>query len=68
MLATVKIIPFAVGRATLDRATTSAAIRLAPFRPLRVGLVATMLPSLKPSVMDKTRRLLDAPCGRREPR
>jgi molybdenum cofactor cytidylyltransferase len=59
MLATVKIIPFAVSRAILDRVPTSAAIRVAPFRPLRVGLVATMLPSLKPSVMDKTRRLLD---------
>lgn len=59
MIATVKIIPFAVGRATLNAATASAAIRLAPFRPMKVGLVATALPSLKPSVMDKTRRLLD---------
>ena len=59
MVATVKIIPFAVSRATLAAAAASAAIRVAPFRPMKVGLVATMLPSLKPSVMDKTRRLLD---------
>ena len=42
------------------------AIRVAAFRPLKVGLVATQLPSLKPSVMDKTRRLLEerlAPAG-----
>ena len=66
MVATVKIIPFAVPRAVLDAAGAEKAIRLAPFRPLKVGLVATTLPSLKPSVMDKTRRLLDqrlAPAG-----
>jgi molybdenum cofactor cytidylyltransferase len=61
MIATVKIIPFAVDGASLVAAEGFAghAIRVAPFRPLRVGLVTTSLPSLKPSVMDKTRRLLD---------
>ena len=68
MVATVKIIPFAVLREKLDIALKAAAdaIRVAPFRPLKVGLVATRLPSLKPSVMDKTRRLLEerlAPAG-----
>lgn len=62
MVATVKIIPFAVGGDPLHRAVAAAAaaIRVAPFRPLKIGLVATTLPSLKPSVMDKTRRLLEA--------
>ncbi|MEP0323856.1 molybdopterin-binding/glycosyltransferase family 2 protein [Bauldia litoralis] len=61
MVATVKIIPFAVPKARLDEALRIAAgaVRVAPFRPLKVGLVATMLPSLKPTVMDKTRRLLE---------
>ena len=60
MIATVKIIPFAVPKAMLDTASRVAgAIRVAALRPLRVGLVATRLPSLKASVMDKTRRLLD---------
>ena len=68
MVATVKIIPFAVLREKLDIALKAAAdaIRVAPFRPLKVGLVATRLPSLKPSVMDKTRHLLEerlAPAG-----
>jgi molybdenum cofactor cytidylyltransferase len=60
ILATVKIIPFAVPRATLAQAVaTVAPLRLAPFHPAKVGLVATVLPALKPAVMDKTRRLLD---------
>lgn len=66
MVATVKIIPFAVGRSTLARLARSPVVSVAPFRPRKVGLVATTLPSLKPSVMDKTRRLLDqrlAPSG-----
>jgi molybdenum cofactor cytidylyltransferase len=45
---------------TLAAVAGSKAIRVAAFRPLRVGLVATELPSLKRSVMDKTRQLLDA--------
>jgi len=60
MVATVKIIPYAVPRATLDGIALAPAIRVAPFHPMAVGLVATTLPSLKSTVMDKTRRLLDA--------
>jgi molybdenum cofactor cytidylyltransferase len=61
MIATVKIIPFSVDGASLVAAEGFAggALRVAQFRPLRVGLVATTLPSLKPAVLDKTRRLLD---------
>ena len=64
MVATVKIIPFAVGRENLDAAVAAAGqgttIEVSAFRPLRVGVVATMLPALKPSVLDKTRRVLEA--------
>jgi molybdenum cofactor cytidylyltransferase len=60
MLATVKIIPFAVTSAPLEAAVLlGPGLRVAAFRPLRVGLVATRLPALKPAVMDKTRRLLE---------
>lgn len=70
MVATVKVIPFAAPRAALEEAVATAgadrAIAVAAFRPLKVGLVATKLPALKTSVMDKTRRLLEerlAPAG-----
>lgn len=63
MVATVKIIPFAVSGRSLDEAVAAAreesTIAISAFRPLRIGLVATVLPTLKISVMDKTRRLLD---------
>lgn len=69
MVGTVKIIPFAVERERVAEAMRLGPLmRLAPFRPLKIGLVATMLPALKPSVMDKTRRLLEeriAPAGAR---
>jgi molybdenum cofactor cytidylyltransferase len=60
MVATAKIIPFAVSRAALDAVPRSGAVAVAPFRARSVGFVATTLPSLKPSVMDKTRGLLEA--------
>ena len=62
MVATVKIIPFAVPRAVVDAASAHAGeniVSVAPWKPLRVGLAATVLPGLKPTVMDKTRRILD---------
>lgn len=70
MVATVKVIPFAAPRAALEEAVatagTDSALAVAGFRPLKVGLVATKLPALKASVMDKTHRLLEerlAPAG-----
>lgn len=62
MVATAKVIPFAVGEASVARAEAVArqAVRVAPFRARKVGLVATELPHLKPSVMDKTRRITEA--------
>ncbi len=67
MVATVKIIPFAVASERLEAALAIARERtvlgVVRFRPLKVGLVATTLPGLKRSVMDKTRRLLDERLG-----
>lgn len=57
MVATVKIIPFAVPRPVLDRALDllgHPAVDVRPFRPLRVGIISTVLPGLKPSVVRKT--------------
>jgi molybdenum cofactor cytidylyltransferase len=69
MVATVKIIPFAVPAAAVARAAALAPrVAVAPFRPLKVGVVSTLLPSLKPSVVDKTLRVLEArlaPAGAR---
>ncbi|HEY7608716.1 MAG TPA: molybdopterin-binding/glycosyltransferase family 2 protein [Alphaproteobacteria bacterium] len=55
--ATVKIIPFAAPRAAVDRCLEIARrplLRVAPFRALRVALVQTRLPGLKPALLKKT--------------
>lgn len=59
MVATVKIIPFAVRRASVDACRKAAVeggplVRIAPFHPFRVALIQTRLPGLKDSVLDKT--------------
>jgi molybdenum cofactor cytidylyltransferase len=59
LLATIKIIPFSVPGTVLTVAETLARrhgspLTLHPFRQLRVGLVATVLPGLKDSTTDKT--------------
>ena len=55
MVATIKVIPFSVPGAVLDRAVVAAAaLTLHPFRPHTVGLVMTTLPGLKPSILDGT--------------
>ncbi len=68
MVATVKIIPFAVPKATIDRVLQLArkGIAVQPFKPLRVAVINTLLPSLKASVIEKTLRVLQdrlAPAG-----
>ena len=64
MVATIKIIPLAVSGPSLAEAMMAIArpglIGVRPFAAMKVGLVATELPSLKPSIMDKTRDLLAA--------
>jgi molybdenum cofactor cytidylyltransferase len=62
MVATFKIIPLAVSGAKLDLACevlrSTSAFEVKPFAGRAVSLIATELPSLKPSVMDKTARVL----------
>jgi len=64
MAATVKIIPFAAPAAALSAACENVpsrgAVWVAPFRPLRLGVVSTLLPGLKASVVAKTLRVLEA--------
>ncbi|WP_417688423.1 NTP transferase domain-containing protein [Roseibium sp.] len=61
MVATAKVIPFAAPSSLVEQAEAciDRALRIAPFRPRKVGLVATRLDHLKPSTMDKTRRVLE---------
>jgi len=63
MVATVKIIPLAVGGKKIAQAVSLlaelVAFEVKTFRPRAVTLVATELPSLKASVMDRTARLLE---------
>ena len=60
MVATVKIIPFAVKAALVDAVAALCAGRDAftvkPFRPMKVGLIQTVLPGVKDSVLAKTVR------------
>jgi molybdenum cofactor cytidylyltransferase len=60
MVATVKIIPFAApgGLVRAAVSATPGAVAVAPFVPRRVALISTVLPGLKPSVIDKTRAVL----------
>jgi molybdenum cofactor cytidylyltransferase len=65
MVATVKIIPFAVPEEVVTRCAGIAAeggklLRIATFRPLAVGLIQTRLPGLKESVLDKTHEVTEA--------
>ncbi|MBB6307514.1 NTP transferase domain-containing protein [Xanthobacter tagetidis] len=55
MVATVKIIPFAVPEAQVAAAAAAGArIRVAPFARRRVALISTRLPGLHEKVIDKT--------------
>ncbi len=62
MIATVKIIPFAVARAGRDRALAVARdaaplVRVAPYRIRKVGVISTVLPGLADKVIEKTLRI-----------
>ncbi|MGU3422767.1 molybdopterin-binding protein [Methylobacterium sp. D54C] len=69
MVATVKIIPYAVPGAVLARACAAAegdVLAVVPYRRRRVAVVSTRLPSLKETTIDKTLRALAdrlAPAG-----
>jgi molybdenum cofactor cytidylyltransferase len=63
MVATVKIIPFAVKRADLERCIAAAsdarALSLSPYRARRVALIQTQLPGMKPSLFDKATAVMN---------
>jgi molybdenum cofactor cytidylyltransferase len=62
MVATVKIIPYGVPDALVEKALTALggppAITVAPYRPASVAVISTLLPGLKPTVVDKTLRVM----------
>ncbi len=61
MVATIKIIPFSVPKMALKEAIDAASgvkLSIAEFRPLRLGVISTLLPGLKMSVVTKTLHLL----------
>jgi molybdenum cofactor cytidylyltransferase len=64
MVATIKIIPFAVIATVVARIAELARGRTAfgvcSFAGTRIGMIQTMLPSIKESVLDKTRRIFEA--------
>ncbi|MDP3898582.1 MAG: molybdopterin-binding/glycosyltransferase family 2 protein [Mesorhizobium sp.] len=68
MVATVKIIPFAVPKSVMDQVLALAsgidAFAVHPFRAMRVALIQTVLASLKESVLDKTARVTEARLAR----
>jgi molybdenum cofactor cytidylyltransferase len=62
MIATVKIIPFAVGSRARDRAVQEALaarplVRIAPYRVRKVAVISTVLPGLADKVIEKTLRV-----------
>ncbi len=60
IVATVKIIPFAVERGVLSEVATKlgrASLRLAPYRAKKFALISTSLPNLKPSVIASTEEI-----------
>jgi molybdenum cofactor cytidylyltransferase len=63
MVATIKIIPFAVAVSVMETISELARSRTAfgvhGFAGSRVGLIQTMLPSLKATVLDKTRSVIE---------
>jgi molybdenum cofactor cytidylyltransferase len=61
MIATVKIIPFAVSAAARDKALAvaraSPLVRVAPYRLRKVGVISTVLPGFADKVIEKTLRV-----------
>lgn len=59
MVATAKIIPFGVPVEALKAALPAQPIlTLHPFRPVSLALIQTVLPGLKPTILDKTERVM----------
>ncbi|TGT75788.1 4-diphosphocytidyl-2C-methyl-D-erythritol kinase [bacterium M00.F.Ca.ET.159.01.1.1] len=68
MVATVKIIPFAVAASLVHRVVKICAGReifaVNAYRAINVGVIQTVLPGIKPSVLDKTLRVTEARLAR----
>ena len=68
MVATVKIIPFAVAFTLVNAVTKICAggeiFAVNAYKPVRVGVIQTVLPGLKPGVLDKTLRVTEARLAR----
>ncbi len=65
MIATVKIIPFAVRAKARDQAMAEAGkhrpvIRVMPYKVRKIGIVSTLLPGLAPKVVEKTLKITAA--------
>ena len=65
MIATVKIIPFAVAGSARDEAVAAAnkakpVVRVAPYKVRKLGIVSTLLPGLSPKVVEKTLKITEA--------
>ncbi len=63
MIATVKIISFAVSKAACNQAlaiTRTPLVRIAPYRLRRIGVISTVLPGLADKVIDKTLKVTAA--------
>jgi len=58
LIATIKIIPFAIPKSVLDAVLKSIGdeplVRIASFQPKKIGLIMTRLPGMKESILDKT--------------
>ncbi len=68
MIATVKIIPFAVSAGARDKAlavahAASPLVRIAPYRVRKVGVISTVLPGLADKVIEKTLRVTQERLG-----
>ncbi|TRC94890.1 4-diphosphocytidyl-2C-methyl-D-erythritol kinase [Mesorhizobium sp. WSM4306] len=68
MVATVKIIPFAVASALVDAVTKicfgGEIFAVNAYQPVRIGVIQTVLPGIKASVLDKTLRVTEARLAR----
>lgn len=62
MVGTVKIIPYGLPAAQVEQALAALEglkpLAVAPYKPLRIAVISTLLPGLKPSVVDKTLRVM----------
>ena len=63
MVATVKIIPFAVQKTVMDKTeiviSSTPVVTVHPFKSRKVAAISTLLPGLKPSVINKTLAVLE---------